>query len=242
MAAPAGSLKRKRGQHPAADDSLPTGVTKGMGVAGASAFNDHTYDIGGDKARAAARVKRGVSNVAGAGAGAGAAAAGGSSGSGGGGGGPPAGLGRNDSIGRGESRGESAGTGNGDLHMWGQHIPMPHVGRDHSLAPPGVGATGSLGGLGLRSESLGKGDSWGSVARHVGEGMSPPMVGREHSLGLGLSGLSRDMSLGSLDLPPLSRGPSQMDPGAGAGASGGAGNNSGGVGASEQHNHHQQQG
>jgi len=65
----------------------------------------------------------------------------------------------------------------------------------------------------LRQDSIGKGDSWGSMLKNI-EGLSPTGMAREHSLGLGLSGFSRDMSLGSLgDLPRLSRGTTQEEEG-----------------------------
>ena len=173
--------KRKR---TALDNALPPPMSK-MGTAGASSFNDETFDISGDKQLAAGLVKREASNVMGG--------PGGGLPNGGGGGGGGAGSGA-------------------PLNMWGQHIPMPTVGRDHSLAPLPIG----------KDTSIGKGDSWGSVLRNVG--LSPDALNREHSLGLGLSGLNRDMSLGSLgELPTISRGASQesiggmMDDAAGGG-------------------------
>lgn len=203
-AATAGSLKRKRGQQV---DPIPPPMSK-MGTAGASAFNDQTFDIGGEKQLAAARVRRDVSNVPGAAAARGDGIDRGVSD-----------VSRGVSVGVNGNGGGGGGTGGAPLTMWGQHIPMPQVGREHSLAlaPPAVGPSGSIpGGLGLRSESLGlglgRGESWGSVMKGVS--LSPTMVGREQSLGLGLSGLSRDMSLGSLgELPPLSRGPSEVQQG-----------------------------
>ena len=188
------SHKRKRA---AVEDALPPPMSK-MGTAGASSFNDSTFDIHGTKQLAASRVKRGVSNV------------------GGGGGGGGDGGGGSVDLPPGVSGGSTAS--NAPLTMWGHHIPMPSVGRDHSLAPPPMMAANSLNGVpGLRQESLGKGDSWGSVLKNM-EGLSPMGVGREHSLGLGLSGMSRDLSVGSLgDLPTLSRNVSQMSEGGGGG-------------------------
>ena len=127
--------------------------------------------------------------------------------------------------------GSSSGSNGAPLNMWGQHIPMPTVGRDHSLAPPpmmsgnsltGGGSGGGGASGGLRQESIGKGDSWGSVLKNIDD-LSPPGVNREHSLALGLPGFSRDMSMGSLsDFPRLSRGPSQYDESlGGAGEEGG---------------------
>lgn len=199
-AAVAATLKRKRAA--VEDLCLPPPMSK-MGTAGASAFNDQTFDISGAKQLAAARMKRGVSNVL-----------------------PASGR---EEAGRGEGGGldspSTIPTGNSNgapLTVWGQHIPMPSVGRDHSLGPPPMLSANSLTGGGVaagggggvsRQDSIGKGDSWGSMLKNI-EGLSPPGVAREHSLGLGLSGFSRDMSLGSLgDLPRLSRGTTQEEDG-----------------------------
>eukprot|EP00624_Nannochloropsis_granulata_P001070 evm.model.NODE_14860_length_9296_cov_17.491287.1 len=193
-AAVAATHKRKRAA--VEDLSLPPPTSK-MGTAGASAFNDQTFDISGAKQLAAARVKRGVSNVL---------PAGGREEAGRGGGG---GMDSPSTIPTGNNNGAP-------LTVWGQHIPMPSVGRDHSLGPPPMLSANSLTGGGggmLRQDSFGKADSWGSMLKNI-EGLSPPGVAREHSLGLGLSGFSRDMSLGSLgDLPRLPRGTTQEEDG-----------------------------
>ncbi|EWM27122.1 hypothetical protein Naga_100046g45 [Nannochloropsis gaditana] len=202
--------KRKRGG--GEDRSLPPPLSK-MGTAGASAFNDETFDINGAKQLAAAQIKREVSNVLPSAEGEGSRSIDM----------PPA-------ISAGLT-GSSSGSNGAPLNMWGQHIPMPTVGRDHSLAPPpmmsgnsltGGGSGGGGASGGLRQESIGKGDSWGSVLKNIDD-LSPPGVNREHSLALGLPGFSRDMSMGSLsDFPRLSRGPSQYDESlGGAGEEGG---------------------